>query len=343
MSLFEWKQTVDAKVASSWNLHCELPRGSGGLEFFVLLSSAMGIVGGGGLAAYNAGNAFQDALARYRRAQGECAMALDLGPVEEAGFLAENGRQASVMRMQSAFVSIRPAELMALLDLVCDKGSEESGIGAGTGTAQTIVGIVPPSDRHTGHEGIALLQPHFGHIRHLPQAQARYSTSSAGESENWQDMSSAFEQQPDAPAGSSSEMACDQTTKRRDDTRRAADRLAAASSLTEATAIACEAIALRLAALLGVTEERRLWTRNAQHPAEKEIDAPMSSYGVDSLTAIDIRAWVGRLFGVDLAMAEILGEGGMTVGEAGAAVASRFWKEKEKAMGSKTVAPGEKE
>ena len=74
------------KVQGSWNLH-QLPKG---MDFFVLLSSYAGIIGGLGQANYASGNTYQDALARHRVAHGEKAVALDLGIVESVGMVFEH-------------------------------------------------------------------------------------------------------------------------------------------------------------------------------------------------------------------------------------------------------------
>lgn len=56
------------------------------LEFFLMLSSAVNIVGASGQANYNAGNSVQDALARTRRMQGRnCRYtSLSIGWIEDA-------------------------------------------------------------------------------------------------------------------------------------------------------------------------------------------------------------------------------------------------------------------
>lgn len=56
------------------------------LEFFLMLSSAVNIVGASGQANYNAGNSVMDALARARKSQGgKCQFtSLSIGWIEDA-------------------------------------------------------------------------------------------------------------------------------------------------------------------------------------------------------------------------------------------------------------------
>ncbi|KAF7846251.1 hypothetical protein BT93_L4765, partial [Corymbia citriodora subsp. variegata] len=76
----QWNGAIRPKVHGSWNLHERFS--SKNIEFFILLSSLSGIVGLPAQCNYAAGNAYQDALAKFRLSQGLHAAAIDIGVVQ---------------------------------------------------------------------------------------------------------------------------------------------------------------------------------------------------------------------------------------------------------------------
>jgi acyl transferase domain-containing protein len=71
------------KVEGAWHLHRMTPECA--LDFFVMFSSAVSMLGGAGQGNYAAANAFLDGLAHQRHAQGLPALSINWGPWADAG------------------------------------------------------------------------------------------------------------------------------------------------------------------------------------------------------------------------------------------------------------------
>lgn len=93
MTVDDYHTALKAKVSGTWALHEASLKQAQPLDFFTLLSSVSGIVGNKGQANYAAGNTFLDAFADYRRARGLAANSVDLGLIQDVGYVAE--QQAS--------------------------------------------------------------------------------------------------------------------------------------------------------------------------------------------------------------------------------------------------------
>ncbi|KAI0418238.1 hypothetical protein F5X98DRAFT_123264 [Xylaria grammica] len=117
MTYSQWKETLNSKAQTSWNLHRLLPDS---LDFFILLSSLSGVYGSISQSNYAAGCAFQDALARYRMGRGQIAVSLDLGWMRNIGVVAETAAYRENRLIVYNMMPIDDTELMALLDLYCN-------------------------------------------------------------------------------------------------------------------------------------------------------------------------------------------------------------------------------
>ncbi|KAI4621629.1 Type I Iterative PKS [Alternaria sp. BMP 0032] len=87
MTFEQWQKAIGPKVSGTWALHNNLPD----LQFFITTSSATAVLGNVSQSNYTAGGTFQDAIARYRTALGLPAVTIDLGPIDDVGYVAQGG------------------------------------------------------------------------------------------------------------------------------------------------------------------------------------------------------------------------------------------------------------
>jgi hypothetical protein len=107
-----WRKVVAVKTTGTHNLHRIFQHG---VDFFIMLSSAAGVIGNRGQSNYNAGNCFQDALAHHRTANGMRSVSLDLGPVLGAGMVAGDQNMWDSLRA-GGFIGIRREDFHFILE-----------------------------------------------------------------------------------------------------------------------------------------------------------------------------------------------------------------------------------
>jgi acyl carrier protein len=117
MTVQEFHDALASKFTGTWNLHTAAAEQTLGhkLDFFTMLSSISGVIGTAGQANYAAGNSFQDALARYRHSLGLAAHTVDLGVVEDVGYLSEQEALADRLRNRNQLAGINERELHRIL------------------------------------------------------------------------------------------------------------------------------------------------------------------------------------------------------------------------------------
>ncbi|KAK5997938.1 Highly reducing polyketide synthase lcsB [Cladobotryum mycophilum] len=95
----DWYTAIRPKVDGTWNLHNSL---GDNLDFFVMFSSTSGLMGQYGQSNYAAANCFLDAFTQYRHSNGLAASVIDLGVMEEVGFVAESASLLDYFRFLDA-------------------------------------------------------------------------------------------------------------------------------------------------------------------------------------------------------------------------------------------------
>lgn len=85
MDHLSWTTSTRPKIEGTWNLHTLLPKD---MDFFIMCSSAAGLMGSYGQSNYAAGNTFLDSFVQYRHGLGLSASVLDITVIGDVDFVA---------------------------------------------------------------------------------------------------------------------------------------------------------------------------------------------------------------------------------------------------------------
>ncbi|KAL8722892.1 MAG: hypothetical protein Q9181_007402 [Wetmoreana brouardii] len=241
-----WEDYHDAlrpKVQGTLNIHEALLDTP--LDFFIMLSSCVGVIGNNGQANYASACTFQDAFARYRTSLGMPTRSIDVGMVEDAGYVSESKEVYKFLTAQG-FRPIKVDELFAVIDCAISQPIHDAD------DCQLMIGLTDPQSET---QVINFTDAKFSHI--LSTKRSRTTGSSSQSSS----MSS---------------------------------QLQKAASDSEMYSVIRDAIVAQVAKVLIV-------------PAE-DINASqsISKYGVDSLSAVELRNWFAKSLEAPIGVMEIL-------------------------------------
>lgn len=159
MTLDEYHGALACKLQGTWNLHNAALQQNLALDFFTLLSSISGVVGQKGQANYAAGNAVLDAFAAYRQSLGLPASSVDLGVIEDIGYIHDHdGLQQNLDT--SIWTGINEGLLRRVLEYSIYQQSPSTALSP-PGTAQLITGIPFPQPAESGLARDARFGPLF--------------------------------------------------------------------------------------------------------------------------------------------------------------------------------------
>jgi acyl carrier protein len=203
------------KIAGTWNLHTHLPS----LDFFVLLSSIAGVCGAVSQSSYAGASIFQDAFARHRHSLGQHCVSLDLGIVQDVGYVAERVDVARFLALSMADHKVlSEADMQFMVGYAC---SPHIRIGDPWHT-QLIGALTTPSfvERHGKKDEHAWMRMRvFGGMYHMERGDETGKIAAPAEADSLE------------------------------------SRLGTSSSLAEATGVIAQALASRLARALAVPVE----------------------------------------------------------------------------------------
>jgi NAD(P)-dependent dehydrogenase (short-subunit alcohol dehydrogenase family) len=115
-----------SKVAGAWILH-RLLAGEA-LDFFVLFSSASGVLSSPLVGAYAAANAFLDALAHQRALEGKSALSIDWGLWAGAGMAEQVDAEGLAALTARGMGSLAPAQALEALGAFLVSGARQVGV-----------------------------------------------------------------------------------------------------------------------------------------------------------------------------------------------------------------------
>lgn len=234
------------------------------LDFFTMLSSISGVVGTAGQANYAAGNTFQDAFALYRHSLGLAAHSVNLGIIEDVGYLSHNETLSDRVQSRSGLSRIAESQLHEILKLSILLQTGGLGLqGKDNNAGQMITGVPFP---------LADDSPLLGDMRFHSLLIPKPSS-----------------QDGDGHGPKNNE----------DENIRAFHAMLHASLPTDT--LVNEAIKLinkQMVRALGLA-------------ADVESSKPLSSYGIDSLAAVDLRNWCKVRLGADLTTLDVLNAGSL--------------------------------
>jgi acyl carrier protein len=249
----DYEDVVRPKVKGTWNIHNALSETGVNLDYFVVLSSAAGILGSRGQGAYAAANTFLDAFMQYRTRKGLPGTSLDLTAVTGAGYIAENAEREKDILKNFGNEVVTEREVLALL----------SSAVRGVCGPQCLTGL----KLHVGSDGSFPYYAKDARFSQLKEA-AIFRAEAEGQL-----------QEKKVSAG---------------------EAFRAVKSDEEGVAVASEGILQKLSEVLTVDM------------ADLDAARNITSYGLDSLTAIELRNWIAKELRANLQILELLSAGTVT-------------------------------
>ncbi|RYP24614.1 hypothetical protein DL765_000440 [Monosporascus sp. GIB2] len=265
MTVEDYHAAIESKVLGTWNLHHasrEVEIQKQPLDFFTMLSSISGVIGNKGQANYAAGNTFLDAFASYRHSLGLVANTVDLGAVQDVGYVAEAGNSLESRFDRRQWTPINEGSLRRILTYSFLQQDRRHPINP-ISSAQLITGIAYP------------LQPSSSDLTD----EARFGYLFGGSDDN----------DGATHDGSGDKDEADEAARA---FRLMVQHLTAGA---DTSPLAKAAVALFSAQI----------TKLLRLENEVEPGKPLAAYGLDSLSAVEIRGWARVKLGVELSTFDI--------------------------------------
>ncbi|KAI0854612.1 hypothetical protein F4860DRAFT_522968 [Xylaria cubensis] len=264
MTVGDYHTAVRAKVIGTKNIHeaseeMRKQDQTQTLDFFTMLSSISGIVGNKSQANYAAANTFLDAFASYRRSRGLQAHTVDLGIIEDIGYLAGSALESRFDKRLWTPINERTLRKILTYSIL-----QQDNVPLNASSySQMITGInypLPFDDPEL------LSDPRFAYLFN------KYAAENSNE-KLLQDVA-------------------DYGDKTAQPIKLFHHLQKSGADTASVTAACVEAVSLQIAKYL-------------QLKTAVEASRPLIAYGMDSLSAVELRSWIRAKLGVELTTLDI--------------------------------------
>ncbi|KAI1814008.1 hypothetical protein GGS20DRAFT_550526 [Poronia punctata] len=274
MPFEDWEAVTAPKIQGTWNLHMALAGQP--LDFFVLFSSFAGLIGQRGQANYAAASTFLDAFVQFRHRLGLAASVLDIGAVGDVGFVAERPDLINFFKTTSHYF-LREQDVLDAFELAVRKSTpqhedrQESFVSDGqiALAMRSTTPLSSPQNRNVWKRDARLS---LYHNLEAEAAEAGKDTYAAGVTGTAEDGEGAKIQ-----------------------------RLLAAAE-TDPSVVTRDDFVEQLALSIGTA----FFTFMMKPIEELDITAGLSTLGIDSLVAIEVRNWLRQRLAIELSLLEIM-------------------------------------
>jgi len=275
MSFEDWQTAVNPKVQGTWNIHQTLSKIGSPLDFFVLFSSISGLVGLKGQANYSAANTFLDAFVQYRHSQGLPASVIDIGVMEDIGYVSAHSYALDALKSAHLHM-LHEQDLLDALQLAIERSSETSQSSAAPAFAQTYVN---PSQIVIGlRSSLPLSAPTNRTIWKRDPRMSLYRNMERQDASN----------------------AASTTNNHLKD------------FLRDIAGDPARLLAVSTIPFLATEIGRTLLSFLLRDEADLDVTVPPKDLGLDSLVGIELRNWFSQQLGYEITVLDILAAGSMT-------------------------------
>lgn len=312
MTYANWRATTDPKVFGAWNIHkalvsLNLQRD---LDFLLLISSISGFIGQIGQANYAAANTFLDAFSQYCQTDGLPCATIDLGVVEDVGYVSHNPRLLSQFRQMACHV-LRERDVLEAMQLMVKRAAALK--------AERMAGRKLLKAGKEAIEGAKVFDMEY--VNKLQLGLGFRSTEPLSSPTNrtaWKrDLSVAqyynIESRFSGDAGPVKSGPESSTGKNNEALRNFLQEAA-----LEPSYLTTEEAHTSLARLIQRTLNAFLRRQdddggNEENKGDRQLSEPLSALGLDSLVAVELRNWFRQTLGAEVSVMQIMEAGSLKI------------------------------